>query len=97
MLGLAHQSGYGGDRWGVVGDYRWRLNKRLWFHVGSNYNTYRYYGLDGDWEHTLAGIAGVTFFPRRGVRLDLEAHGLQNEHVNSDLRILLRATYGFRK
>lgn len=96
MVGLAHQSGYGGNRWGVVGDYRWRITRRLWLHLGSNYNTYRYYGLDGDWEHTLAGIAGATIYPMRQLRVDLELHGLQNRHVDSDLRFLLRAVYGVR-
>ncbi len=95
-LGLAHQSGYGGDRWGLVGDYRWKVNKKLWLHVSSDYNTYRYYGLDAEWEYTLAGTVGATWYPSRGLRLDLEFQGLQNPHLDSDLRALLRASYSFR-
>ncbi|NOZ56645.1 MAG: hypothetical protein GXO73_07645 [Calditrichaeota bacterium] len=96
-LGLSSNSGYGGDRWGVVGDYRWRLSKRLWLNLGSNYGIYRYYGLDGDWEHTLAAYFGATTWLRRGLRLDAELQGLQNRHVDSDLRFLVRLSTTLRK
>lgn len=95
-LGVAHQSGYGGDRWGLTGDYHWRLDRRLWLHVSSNYSTYQEYGLDGEWEHTLAEILGLTWLPARGLRVDMELQGLQNRHVDVDVRALLRVTYGFR-
>ena len=96
-LGLSTNNGYGGDRWGVVGDYRWRLSKKLWLNLGSNYGIYRYYGLDGDWEHTLAAYLGASYWLRRGFRLDAELQGLQNRHVSSDLRFLLRLNTNLRK
>ena len=96
-LGLSTNSGYGGDRWGLVGDYRWRLSKKLWLNLGSNYGIYRYYGLDGDWEHTLAAYFGVTCWLRRGLRLDAEVQGLQNQHVSSDLRFVVRLSTVLRK
>jgi hypothetical protein len=95
-IGLTAADGYGGDRWALTGFYAWRVHRTVRLRLGSNYGSYHPLGSDGDREDALVGTVGATWQPRAAFDLDAELQGLQNEMVDSDMRLMLRATYRFR-
>jgi hypothetical protein len=95
-IGLTAADGYGGDRWALTGSYAWRVHRALRLRLGSNYGSYRPIDTGGHREEALVGTVGATWRPRAALDLDAELQGLQNDKVDSDVRLMLRATYRFR-
>jgi len=96
-VGFNYQSGYGGNRGGIVGDLRYPVTRKIWLRVGSNYVRYRLYGLGDEYSTALAGILGLNIRLARTLWLDVEGQGLQNRGLRSDFRLRVQVSYRFAR
>lgn len=95
-IGLRRYQGYAGDTAGITGSINYPLTSSLHLRGSLDAASFERFAAD-DSDDLLTGLAGLTWRPSRTFSVDGQLQGLSNPAYDSDLRMLLRANYRFRR
>lgn len=95
-LGYHRAQGYAGDNDGFSGHLNYPLRRNLVLRGQLNLASYESFEAD-DRDGLAAAVAGLTWRPSRTLSLDGQMQALRNPSSDSDLRLLVRGSWRFRR
>ena len=96
-VGYSRRIGYGGENDAVALALEHPLSAQLALRANGSVSSYRPFAEQRTRDRALAGSAGLTYRPRRGLSFDVEGQALHNTYYASDVRVFLRGSYWFFK
>ena len=95
-VGYRLHRGYSGDVLGLYGSVVQQLSPRWILRGHLDLSSVERYTTD-EGDELLAAVAAVTWRPAKTLSVDAQAQGLRNPSYDSDLRLLLRGSWRFRR
>ncbi|MBT6146584.1 MAG: hypothetical protein HOH74_14195, partial [Gemmatimonadetes bacterium] len=95
-VGYRRYQGYAGGTDGISGSLIYPLGKKLTLRGDLDLSTFERFEAD-DSDDLVAVVAALTWRPTREFSLDGQLQGLRNPSYDTDVRLLLRGSWRFRK
>jgi hypothetical protein len=95
-VGYHRSQGYAGANDGLSGSLFYPLRRSLVVRAELDLASYERFEAD-ERDGLVTAMAGVTWRPSRTLTVDGQLQGLRNPSYDSDLRLLLRASWRFRR
>lgn len=95
-LSYARSQGFAGSSDGLSGTLLWPVGRRLVVRGELGLSAYERFAAD-DREDLVTAVAGLTWRATRTLSVDGQLQGLRNPSYDSDLRLLVRGSWRFRR